>query len=89
MGGAVKEDLRGELEGRGGGVPAQRSRDEDGPGQREGGARRGDEEPADGTPKAIHYTEGGPWFDDYRDCEYADVWNQYHKEYNGYTNGKH
>ena len=47
------------------------------------------EEPADGTPKAIHYTEGGPWFDDCRDCEYADVWNQYHKEYNGYTNGKH
>tara|TARA_B100000424_G_scaffold145422_1_gene110656 strand:+ start:367 stop:1059 length:693 start_codon:yes stop_codon:yes gene_type:complete len=47
------------------------------------------EEPEDGKPKAIHYTEGGPWFEDYRDCEYADVWNQYHKEYNGFTNGKH
>ena len=47
------------------------------------------EEPEDGKPKAIHYTEGGPWFDDYRDCEYADIWNQYHKEYNGFTNGKH
>ena len=40
------------------------------------------EEPEDGKPKAIHYTEGGPWFDDYRDCEYADIWNKYHKEYN-------
>ena len=47
------------------------------------------EEPEDGKPKAIHYTEGGPWFDDYRDCEYADIWNKYHKEYNGFTNGKH
>jgi hypothetical protein len=31
----------------------------------------------DGHPKAIHYTLGGPWFDNYRDCEYADVWNRY------------
>lgn len=31
----------------------------------------------DGYPKAIHYTLGGPWFDNYRDCEYADVWNRY------------
>lgn len=32
-------------------------------------------EPADGSPKLIHYTEGGPWFDNYADCEYADRWN--------------
>ena len=31
-------------------------------------------EPQDGTPKALHYTEGGPWFKNYRDCEYNQVW---------------
>lgn len=34
-------------------------------------------EPDDGSPKALHYTEGGPWFKDYRHCEYNDVWKQY------------
>jgi hypothetical protein len=33
-------------------------------------------EPQDGAPKILHYTEGGPWFDGYRDCEYADVWKK-------------
>jgi len=28
------------------------------------------------TPKLIHYTEGGPWFENYRDCEFADLWKQ-------------
>jgi len=32
-------------------------------------------EPEDGNPKALHYTEGGPWFDDYKKCEYATEWN--------------
>ena len=32
------------------------------------------EEPKDGTPKAIHYTEGGPWFENYRFCEYHQLW---------------
>lgn len=32
-------------------------------------------EPENGHPKAIHYTDGGPWFDNYKDCEYADKWN--------------
>jgi lipopolysaccharide biosynthesis glycosyltransferase len=27
-------------------------------------------EPEDGKPKFIHYTEGGPWFEQYKDCEY-------------------
>ena len=27
-------------------------------------------EPRDGKPKFIHYTEGGPWFEEYKDCEY-------------------
>jgi lipopolysaccharide biosynthesis glycosyltransferase len=25
-------------------------------------------------PKLIHYTEGGPWFENYRNCEFADLW---------------
>jgi len=32
------------------------------------------EEPKDGTPKAIHYTEGGPWFENYRFCDYHQYW---------------
>ena len=28
------------------------------------------------TPKLIHYTEGGPWFENYRDCEFNDLWKQ-------------
>ena len=31
-------------------------------------------EPKDGTPKAIHFTEGGPWFENYKNCEYSDLW---------------
>lgn len=34
-------------------------------------------EPKDGTPKVYHWTEGGPWFKNYRNCEYADVWWDY------------
>ena len=32
------------------------------------------QEPVDGTPSALHYTEGGPWFKDYQRCEYAVDW---------------
>ena len=32
-------------------------------------------EPQDGKPKALHYTEGGPWFDEYKSCEYSQTWN--------------
>jgi lipopolysaccharide biosynthesis glycosyltransferase len=31
-------------------------------------------EPTDGQPKALHYTEGGPWFEEYENCEYAYEW---------------
>lgn len=31
-------------------------------------------EPEDGKPKLIHHTEGGPWFKDYRFCEYHKEW---------------
>lgn len=27
-----------------------------------------------GTPKLIHFTLGGPYFDAYHDCEHADLW---------------
>ena len=33
------------------------------------------------VPKAIHYTEGGPWFPDYRDTDYATIWFEHMKEY--------
>jgi hypothetical protein len=28
----------------------------------------------DGPPGAIHYTRGGPWFDNWRGVDYADLW---------------
>lgn len=28
------------------------------------------------TPKLIHYTEGGPWFENYRNCEFHELWKQ-------------
>jgi lipopolysaccharide biosynthesis glycosyltransferase len=34
-------------------------------------------EPEDGSPKAIHYTEGGPWFENYRHCEYHQTWKDH------------
>ena len=30
----------------------------------------------DGTPRAIHYTEGGPWFKNYRSCEFNQQWKE-------------
>ena len=38
------------------------------------------EEPRDGVPKALHYTEGGPWFKEYRRCQYHKTWKKYLKE---------
>ena len=35
-------------------------------------------EPDNGKPKAIHYTEGGPWFENHRHCEYGWYWNEYY-----------
>lgn len=32
------------------------------------------EKPAEGTPKAVHYTNGGPWFEDWQDVAYAKEW---------------
>ena len=30
--------------------------------------------------KNVHYTDGGPWFTDYRGCDYADDWFKNHDE---------
>jgi len=30
--------------------------------------------------KNIHFTEGGPWFDDYKETDYADEWWAYYNE---------
>lgn len=32
-------------------------------------------------PKAIHYTSGGPWFDGWKNCDFADVWIKEMEEY--------
>lgn len=26
------------------------------------------------TPRVIHFTNGGPWFDEWQDCDFADLW---------------
>ena len=41
-------------------------------------------EPEDGKPKLIHYTEGGPWFENYRYCDYHKEWKH---ELNEMMNG--
>ena len=32
-------------------------------------------------PYAIHYTRGGPWFTEWQDVEYADLWNKEKDDY--------
>ena len=32
------------------------------------------EKPAHGTPKAVHFTRGGPWFASWQNVEYGDLW---------------
>jgi lipopolysaccharide biosynthesis glycosyltransferase len=31
-------------------------------------------EPRDGSPKALHFTEGGPWFKNHKNVDYANLW---------------
>ena len=38
-------------------------------------------EPKDGVPKALHYTEGGPWFQEYENCEYANEYYRVERQY--------
>lgn len=30
-------------------------------------------------PKALHYTDGGPWLPEYRNCEYSDIWYEFNR----------
>jgi lipopolysaccharide biosynthesis glycosyltransferase len=32
------------------------------------------EKPARGTPKAVHFTRGGPWFANWQNVDYGDLW---------------
>lgn len=43
-------------------------------------------EPEDGKPKFLHYTEGGPWFEKYADCEYCYEWYKVEREFVGARN---
>ena len=38
-------------------------------------------ESKDGKPSALHYTEGGPWFKEYEDCDYAVNWYKVERKY--------
>lgn len=40
-------------------------------------------EPQDGSPKAIHFTRGGPWFEGYENVQYADRWNAALNQFKG------
>ena len=39
------------------------------------------EAPQDGSPKMLHYTEGGPWFEHLQDVPYAQEWRDAEREY--------
>jgi hypothetical protein len=32
------------------------------------------DKPAKGTPKAVHFTRGGPWFENWQNVDYGDLW---------------
>ena len=32
------------------------------------------DKPASGTPKAVHFTRGGPWFENWQNVDYGDLW---------------
>ena len=43
-------------------------------------------EPQNGKPKALHFTQGGPWLgSQYENGEYSDIWNTYSANYNKST----
>lgn len=33
------------------------------------------------TPDLIHYTDGGPWFKEYEDCELSNIWKTVNNEF--------
>jgi lipopolysaccharide biosynthesis glycosyltransferase len=34
------------------------------------------EKPASGTPNAVHFTRGGPWFEQWQNVDYGDLWRR-------------
>jgi hypothetical protein len=36
------------------------------------------EKPATGTPNAVHFTRGGPWFENWQHVDYGDLWRAEH-----------
>lgn len=34
----------------------------------------GEYEKPDSTPRVIHYTNGGPWFEEWQKCDHAELW---------------
>jgi len=34
------------------------------------------------NPKIIHYTDGGPWYNEYKNCQYAELWLNEHEKIN-------
>jgi lipopolysaccharide biosynthesis glycosyltransferase len=40
-------------------------------------------EPQDGNPKLLHFTDGGPYFSNYQNVEYKDLWLSEYKMYTG------
>ncbi|KAL5979589.1 hypothetical protein ACLOJK_019495 [Asimina triloba] len=45
------------------------------------GHNRIDANDPDTKPKALHYTLGGPWFEAWKNCEFADLWVKEMEEY--------
>ena len=39
----------------------------------------GEYDKPEGPPAAIHFTNGGPWFENWQNVEYADLWKSYLK----------
>lgn len=37
--------------------------------------------PSNIKPKVIHYTEGGPWFEAYKEVKHADIWWKYYQRW--------
>jgi len=37
-------------------------------------ARGWNKKPAQGTPKVVHFTRGGPWFEPWQNVDYGELW---------------
>ena len=43
------------------------------------------EPPKDGYPSCVHYTRGGPWFDNWQDVKYAAEWHHEARSYRSFN----